>query len=86
MFVPQSAFGANDRVRLGFIGLGNMGGGMAANLAKARELLALTNLTLAEISERQNVMCLFDEKTRKITTSDGKELQPLTYGSVEGLS
>jgi predicted dehydrogenase len=45
-----------------------------------------TVVSLGEMSERLSVMCLFDEKTRKITTSDGKELQPLTYGSVEGLS
>jgi predicted dehydrogenase len=45
-----------------------------------------TIVSLAEMSERLSVMCLFDEKTRKITTSDGKELQPLTYGSIEGLS
>jgi predicted dehydrogenase len=45
-----------------------------------------TIVSLAEMSERLSVMCLFDDKTRKITTSDGKELQPLTYGSIEGLS
>ncbi len=45
-----------------------------------------TVVALGEMSERLSVTCLFDEKTRKITTSDGKELQPLTYGSVEGLS
>ncbi|MBI5388099.1 MAG: Gfo/Idh/MocA family oxidoreductase [Verrucomicrobia bacterium] len=43
-------------------------------------------VSLGEMSERLGVVCFFDEKTRKITTSDGKELQPLTYGSVEGLS
>ena len=45
-----------------------------------------TIVSLAEMSERLGVMCYFDDKTRKITTSDGKELQPLTYGSVDGLS
>jgi predicted dehydrogenase len=45
-----------------------------------------TVVALGEMSNRLGVMCIFDEKTRKITTSDGKELQPLTYGSVEGLS
>lgn len=39
-----------------------------------------TVISLAEMSDRLNVMCLFDEKTRKITTGDGKELKPLTYG------
>jgi predicted dehydrogenase len=42
-----------------------------------------TLISLAEISDRLNVMCLFDEKTRKITTADGKEVQPLTYGTLE---
>jgi predicted dehydrogenase len=37
-------------------------------------------VSLAEISERQNVMCLFDEKTRKVTTGDGKEVKIPTYG------
>jgi len=45
-----------------------------------------TVVSLGEMSERLGVVCFFDEKTRKITTSDGKELQPLTFGSVEGLS
>lgn len=42
-----------------------------------------TVISLAEMSDRLNVMCLFDEKTRKITTGDGKELKALTYGSNE---
>jgi predicted dehydrogenase len=41
-----------------------------------------TVISLGEISQRLNVACCFDEKTRKITTGpDGKEIQPLTYGS-----
>lgn len=42
-----------------------------------------TVISLAEMSERLNIMCLFDEKTRKITTGDGKTVKPLTYGSTE---
>ena len=43
-----------------------------------------TVISLAEISERLKIACCFDEKTRKITTGpDGKEIQPLTYGSTE---
>ncbi len=38
-----------------------------------------TILSLAELSERKNVMCLFDAKTRKITTGDGRELEALNY-------
>ncbi len=45
-----------------------------------------TVVSLAEMSDRLGVVCLFDPKTRKIRTSDGKELQPQTYGSVDGLS
>jgi predicted dehydrogenase len=42
-----------------------------------------TVISLAEMSNRMNIMCLFDEKTRTITTGDGKKIEPLTYGSVE---
>jgi predicted dehydrogenase len=40
-----------------------------------------TVISLAEMSERLSIMCVFDEKTRKITTGDGKAVKPLTYGS-----
>jgi predicted dehydrogenase len=42
-----------------------------------------TVLSLAEMSDRLGQACLFDEKTRKITTGDGKELAALTYGTLE---
>jgi predicted dehydrogenase len=42
-----------------------------------------TVISLAENSDRLRTACLFDEKTRKVTTADGKELKPLTYGSTE---
>jgi predicted dehydrogenase len=42
-----------------------------------------TIISLAEMSERLNMACLFDEKTRKVTTGDGKEVKPFTYGSSE---
>jgi hypothetical protein len=35
------------------------------------------------MSDRLQVACLFDEKTRKVTTGDGRELKPLTYGWAE---
>ncbi|MCL4788470.1 MAG: Gfo/Idh/MocA family oxidoreductase [Verrucomicrobia bacterium] len=44
---------------------------------------AQTVISLAEMSDRLKVACLFDEKTRKVTTADGKEVKPLTYGSTE---
>ena len=45
-----------------------------------------TVISLSEMAERLKITCLFDEKTRKITTSDGKEVKPLTYGSTPNLS
>jgi predicted dehydrogenase len=41
-----------------------------------------TVLSLAEMSNRLNMMCLFDEKTRKITNGDGKEIPAITYGTL----
>jgi len=42
-----------------------------------------TVISLAEMSDRLNVMCLFNEKTRKITDGSGKELKPITYGTLD---
>jgi predicted dehydrogenase len=42
-----------------------------------------TVISLAEISERLNVMCVFDEKTRKITTGEGTPIEPISYGTVK---
>lgn len=42
-----------------------------------------TIVSLAEISERLNVLCGFDEATRQITTAEGRELPPITYGTLE---
>ena len=44
-----------------------------------------TVISLAEMSDRLGAACLFDEKTRKITTAGGQELKPLTYGTLEQL-
>ena len=41
-----------------------------------------TVISLAEMSERLKLVCLFDEKTRKITDGFGKEVPALTYGSL----
>ena len=40
-----------------------------------------TLISLAEMSQRLGVMCTFDEKTRKITNGEGKELKAFTYGA-----
>lgn len=42
-----------------------------------------TVISLAEMSDRLNTMCLFDEKTRKITDAAGKELQAISYGTMD---
>ncbi len=42
-----------------------------------------TVFALAEMSERLNIMCLFDPETRKVTTGEGREVEPLTYGMLE---
>lgn len=39
-------------------------------------------ISLAEMSNRLNMMCSFDEKTRKITSMDGKEVTAITYGTL----
>jgi len=41
-----------------------------------------TVISLAEMSDRLKVACLFDEKTRKVTTEGGRELEPITYGTL----
>lgn len=41
-----------------------------------------TVISLAEMSNRLNITCLFDEKTRKITDGGGREIQPITYGTL----
>jgi predicted dehydrogenase len=43
---------------------------------------AQTVISLSEMSQRLNMMCLFDEKTRKITGADGKEVKAITYGTL----
>ena len=41
-----------------------------------------TILCLAEMSERLSLTLLFDEKTRKITTGDGRVVPPISYDTV----
>jgi predicted dehydrogenase len=41
-----------------------------------------TVISLAEMSDRLKTACLFDEKTRKITDASGKEVAPITYGTL----
>jgi predicted dehydrogenase len=39
-------------------------------------------ISLAEMADRLNTACLFDDKTRKVTDGSGKELAPITYGTL----
>lgn len=45
-----------------------------------------TVISLAEMADRMNITCLFDEKTRTIKDGNGKVIPAMTYGSVPGLS
>jgi predicted dehydrogenase len=42
-----------------------------------------TVISLAEMSDRLKMACLFDEKTRKVTDASGKEVPILTYGTIQ---
>jgi predicted dehydrogenase len=41
-----------------------------------------TVISLGEMSDRLKVACLFDEKTRQVTTGNGQKVTPLTYGTL----
>ena len=40
-------------------------------------------ISLSEMSERLGEMLYFDEATRKVTTGSGREVKPITYGTLE---
>jgi predicted dehydrogenase len=40
-------------------------------------------ISLAEMSNRMNMMCLWDEKERKVKKQDGTEIAAITYGTIE---
>jgi len=42
-----------------------------------------TVISLAEMADRMKMTCLFDEKARKITDGSGKEIKPITYGTMQ---
>jgi predicted dehydrogenase len=42
-----------------------------------------TVISTAEMSDRLGEMVYFDEKTRKLRTGSGREIKPLTYGTLE---
>ena len=41
-----------------------------------------TVISLAEMSDRLKIACVFDEKTRKVTTDGGTPITPITYGTL----
>jgi hypothetical protein len=41
-----------------------------------------TVISLAEMSDRLKVSCLFNEKTRKVTTDGSTPVTPITYGTL----
>lgn len=41
-----------------------------------------TVISLAEMSDRLKITCMFDEKTRKIKDASGKEIPAITYGTL----
>jgi predicted dehydrogenase len=41
-----------------------------------------TVISLAEMADRLKIACVFDEKTRKITTDGGTAVTPITYGTL----
>ncbi len=46
---------------------------------------AQTVLSLAEMSNRLKITCLFDEHTRKVTDGAGRDISPFTYDNPESL-
>jgi predicted dehydrogenase len=56
--------------------------GAAPNADIELAIRVQTVLSLAEMSNRLNMMCLFDGDTRKITNGDGKEIPAITYGTL----
>ncbi len=42
-----------------------------------------TVISLAEMADRLGLTLFFDEKTRKITTADGKVVEPINYGTLK---
>ena len=56
--------------------------GKAPNANIDLAVRAQTIICLAEMSQRMNLMCLFDEKTRTIKTGEGRPVAPITYGTL----
>ncbi len=76
---PQS-FGKIEHLEKNFFDCIRGGGTPFCNVDLS--VKANTVLCLAEMSERLGLTLFFDEKTRKITTGDGRVVPPMTYDTV----
>ena len=56
--------------------------GKAPNADIELAIRVQTVISLAEMSDRLKIACLFDEKTRKVTTDGGTDVTPITYGTL----
>ena len=75
---PAEDFGAHEKNWFDCI-RANKEPNAGINLA----IRAQTVISLAEMSNRENMMCLFDEKTRQVKTMDGRDVATITYGTIE---
>ncbi len=78
-FVDPLAPGSTERLAQNFFDCIRSGKTPVGSIDLA--LKAHTILALAEMSERLSLTLLFDEKTRAITTGDGRVVRPLSYDS-----
>jgi hypothetical protein len=93
-----NVLGANERIGVAVVGLswscGCLGpnhlvgihqwSGRQPNANIDLAIRAQTVLSLAEMSDRLKLACLFEEKTRRITDGAGAEIAPITYGTFGG--
>jgi predicted dehydrogenase len=56
--------------------------GQAPNASIDLAIRVQTVISLAEMADRLKTTCHFDEKTRKITDGNGKEITAITYGTL----
>ena len=79
-FTDPKSFGKIEHLEKNFFDCIRSGGTPFCNVDLS--VKANTTLCLAEMSERLGLTLFFDEKTRKITTGDGRVVPPLTYDTV----
>ena len=75
--MPTPSFQRNGRT-LWAVG----GNGQEPNANIDLAIRVQTVLSLAEMSDRLKTTMLYDEKNRKITDASGKEIKPITYGTL----